>query len=114
MKTFVLVGAALALLAGCATSTGAIPIGKDTYMIAIGGKTTASGGKLKAQAFQEATAYCSSQGKQMQVVNTQQSDMSFGRDPSAEVQFMCLSDGDADLSRPKLQKSPDSVIEIRK
>jgi len=81
-------------------------------MIAIGGKTTASGGKLKAQAFQEATEYCLSKGKNVQVVSTQQSDMSFGRDPSAEVQFMCLSD--AESQRPNLQRTPDTIIELRR
>jgi len=32
--------------------------------------------------------------------------------PKAEVQFMCLSAGDAELQRSKLRKEPDTVIEI--
>ena len=104
----------LLALSGCATSTGVVPMGKDTYMIAIGGKTTASGGKLKAQALKEAAEYCSQKNKQLQVVNTQQRDMSFGIDPSAEIQFMCLDSSDVEFQRPKMQKAPDNVIEIRK
>jgi hypothetical protein len=101
------------LLVACATSTGPIPIGKDTYMIAIGGKPIQSGGTLKARAFQEGTEFCKARGEELQVVNTQQADMSFGHDANAEIQFMCLSAADAELSRPKLKPVADRVFEVK-
>lgn len=82
-------------------------------MIAIGGKSVQSGGTLKARAFQEGAQFCQAQGKQLQVVNTQQRDMSFGRDPNAEIQFMCLSAADAELARPKLTPVADQTVEVR-
>ncbi len=104
------------LLAGCASNTGIIPIGKDTYMVSRQAATGFSGsGSLKAEAFQEANAYCTSQGKALQVVNTQEAQppFVFGNYPKAEVQFMCLTDGDAELARPKLKKAPNVSIEVK-
>lgn len=37
-----------------------------------------------------------------------------GNYPRAEITFMCLDKGDPELQRPKLQKTPDTVIELRK
>lgn len=61
-------------------------------------------GTLKAEAFQEANAYCAGQGKTLQVVSTQEAQppFVFGNYPKAEVQFMCLADGDIESGRPKL------------
>jgi hypothetical protein len=73
-------------------------------------------GTLKADAFSEANRYCVSQKKVMQVVNTAEATPPFiaGNFPKAEVQFMCLDAGDAELARPKLRKEPTGVVEIRK
>ena len=73
-----------------------------------------SGSEVKAAAFREANEYCVKNGKKIQVVNTNQRDMSFGVNATAELQFMCLSERDAELSRPKLRKEADQVIEIKK
>ena len=54
------------LLTACTTSTGPVPTGKDTYMIAIGGTSVQSGGTLNAEAFQEHAEFCKSQGKEHQ------------------------------------------------
>lgn len=73
-----------------------------------------SGTEAKALAFEEASKFCIAKGKKMQVVNTQQARMDpLGKTASAEVQFMCLIDGDMELSRPKLTKTPDTVIEVK-
>jgi hypothetical protein len=82
-------------------------------MIAIGGKSVQSGGTLKAKAFKEGAEFCKAQGKELQVISTQQRDMSFGRDPNAEIQFMCLSASDVELARPKLKPQADTTVEIR-
>jgi hypothetical protein len=73
-------------------------------------------GTLKADAFQEANQYCVSQNKNIQVVNTSETSPPYvlGNFPRAEIQFMCLDKSDAELARPKLQKTPDTVIEIQK
>lgn len=105
------------LLAGCASNSGVIPIGPDTFMVSRQAATGFSGsGTLKAEAFQEANQYCLSQHKKLQVVNTTEAQPPFilGNFPKAEVQFMCLDANDSELVRPKLREEADTVIEIRK
>lgn len=107
--------ACLVALTGCASS-GPVPIGKDTYMITkeSAGGMFVSGSAVKADVFKEAYAYCASQGKDFQVVNTHQEDAIPGaRLPSAEVQFMCLNRDDPSVSRPNLRLEPNLVIEHR-
>lgn len=108
---------AAVILTGCASNTGIIPIGKDTYMVSRQAATGFSGsGSLKAEAFQEANTYCTSQGKALQVVNTQEAQppFVFGNYPKAEVQFMCLNAGDAELGRPKLKPAATVSVEMQK
>ncbi|MBI5195284.1 MAG: hypothetical protein HZA10_03060 [Nitrospirae bacterium] len=72
-------------------------------------------GSLKADAFREANAYCMSQNKKLQVVNTNESSPPYvlANFPRVEIQFMCLGEGDVELSRPKLRKEADTVIEVK-
>ena len=105
------------LLAGCASNSGVVPIGSDTYMVSRQAATGFSGsGTLKAEAFREANEFCLSQKKKMQVVSTAEAQPPYilANFPKAEIQFMCLDANDPELSRPKLKKDADSVIEIRK
>lgn len=109
--------AALMFLAGCASNSGVMPIGKETFMVSRQAATGFSGsGTLKAEAFQEANAYCTNLGKSVQVVGTQEASPPYilGNFPKAEIQFMCLDANDAELSRPKLRKGADTVIEVKK
>ena len=109
--------ALVALLAGCASNSGVVPIGPDTYMVSRQAATGFSGtGDLKAEAFREANEYCVAQKKVMQVVRTSEAQPPFvlGNYPRAEVQFMCLAPGDPELARPKLRKESDAVIQLRK
>lgn len=111
------IAASIVVLSGCAVNTGVIPIGQDTYMVSRQAATGFTGsGSLKAEAFGEANQYCASQNKMLQVVSTHEAAPPFilGNYPKAEVQFMCLTKGDRDLVRPRLEKSPDTVVEIRK
>lgn len=74
--------------------------------------STQAVGKVKAKAYKKANAYCTEQGKIMMPVSTGQMAGSFGRSyPEAELQFMCLSQGDSELMRPKLKRVPDVQIE---
>ncbi len=114
MKKIVLV-ALIAVLAGCASS-GPVPIGKDTFMISkqsAGGMFVAAS-SIKVEILKEAYAFCGSQSKELQIVNSQELGAVPGmRMPSAEIQFMCLAEGDSDIKRPKMQRGADTIIETR-
>jgi Short C-terminal domain len=115
MKKISLILLAL-IFAGCASNSGIMPIGKDTFMVSRQAATGFSGsGTLKAEAFQEANKHCESLGKSLQVVSTHEATPPYilGNFPKAEIQFMCLESKDAELGRPKLKKEPDSAIEIK-
>ena len=108
--------ASLIIISGCSSNCGVVPIGPDTFMVSRQAATGFSGlGTLKADAFQEANQYCLQHGKNIRVVNTSESMPPYvlGNFPRAEVQFMCLDKSDEELTRPKIQKSPDTVIEVR-
>ena len=104
------------LFTGCASNSGVVPIGKDTFMVSRQAATGFSGsGTLKAEAFQEASEYCQNIGKSLQVVNTYEAAPPYilANFPKAEIQFMCLDQKDVELNRPKLKKEADTVIEIK-
>jgi hypothetical protein len=114
MKKYLLIS--LIIVSGCASNSGVVPIGPDTFMVSRQAATGFSGlGTLKADAFNEANQYCIKQNKNIRVVNTSESSPPYvmGNFPRAEVQFMCLDKSDSELTRPKMQKTPDTVIEVR-
>lgn len=105
------------LTVGCASHTGVVPIGRDTYMLAKQAATGLPGpGNMKAELIAEGSAHCRAAGKEFQIVSTQETQPPYvlGNYPRAEITFMCLDKGDPELQRPKLQKTPDTVIELRK
>lgn len=80
--------------AGCASHTGVVSVGKDTYMIAKQQGTGFPGlGNMKAELIQEAAAYCSAQNKQSQLLSTQETQPPYilGNYPRSEIQFSCVS-----------------------
>jgi hypothetical protein len=86
----------LFFLAACASSSGVVPIGKDTYMLSRQAASGFSGtGNLKADALREANQYCASLNKSVQVVSTHEAQPPYilGNFPKAEVQFMCVTTG---------------------
>lgn len=105
------------LMGGCASHTGVVPMGKDTFMIA---KQQATGfpglGNMKAEIIGEGSMHCSNQGKEFQIVSTHETQPPYilGNYPRSEIQFMCIARGDPEHQRPKLVKTPDTVIELRK
>lgn len=102
------------IFSGCAINSGVVPMGQDTYMVSRQAATGFTGmGSLKAEAFREASEYCKSQNKKLQVVHTSESQPPYilGNFPRAEIQFMCLGERDRELVRPKLKKEADVVIE---
>lgn len=117
MKNLTVIVVVSLAVSACASHTGIVPMGKDTYMIA---KQQATGfpglGNMKAEIIGEASRYCAGVGKEIQIVSTQETQPPYilGNYPRSEIQFMCLSASDRELQRPKLQKAPDTVIDIRK
>jgi hypothetical protein len=62
---------AAAAMAGCASHTGVVPTGQDSYMIAKQAATGFPGlGNLKAEALQEANQYCRGEGRELLVTRT--------------------------------------------
>jgi len=103
-------------LVGCASNSGVIPMGQDTYMVSCQAATGFSGsGDLKARALQEASQFCTKQGKKLQVISTHESrpPYIFANFPKAEVQFMCLDVNDPKLQCSALGKSSDGVIQAK-
>lgn len=105
------------LLIGCAsTTTGVVPMGRDTYMIA---KEQGSGfpglGTMKGEIITEAVQFCAKQGKEFQIISTKETQPPYilGNYPRSEIEFMCLNAGDKELQRPKLQPVPNTVIQVK-
>ena len=105
MKTVagtLLVFVLVSCISGCTTSSGAVPIGLNTYMISRTEKgLKGTSGSVKAAALKEANRHCEESGKTMKVIRTVQKDMKpFRSDAAAEVTFQCLESNDPDLKRP--------------
>jgi hypothetical protein len=101
-----------AVLAGCST-TEVLPVGPDTYRVSgtainsFGGYTTA-----ETEALTKANEYCQSQGRQLLMLNHQDSAPTLGSG-AAGVTFRCLAPGDPELRRPNYRPGPNVVIENR-
>lgn len=73
-----------------------------------------SPGSIKSEIIREGNAYCASSGKVFQIVSSNElTAIPAARLPSAEIQFMCLSEADPEAIRPKMIKGADRVIETR-
>src|SRR5262245_33050488 len=89
------------------SSSGVLPLGPDTYRIAVERCAgLACGGSAGAQraAITEAQAYCAKQGKQFMVIGTNQQRGVYAGSlsASAQIDFRCLVPGDPALARPTL------------
>ena len=109
----------LTTLSGCAVNSGVVPLGPDTYTISHQGSGFwTMPNSLRNEALKEANQYCNSNGKSFRVVSMEMlPQIPLGvpggpRFPIAEVQFMCLDKGDADLTRPRMEEGADIIIEI--
>ena len=90
MKTILIVLMGI-LVAGCATSTGVIPMGQNTYMVS--NRSMAPGASLgaaKAAVLVEAKDFCQSKGNDFKTLNTTDVPRSFGQMPEAAIQFECV------------------------
>ena len=85
---------------GCASNSGVVSMGNNTYMVTRQAATGFSGsGTLKTDALQEAAKFCASQGKQMKVVAITEAKPPYilANFPKAEVVFKALDAGDSEL-----------------
>lgn len=91
MKMKLLTLATGVLLAGCASKTGIVPIGDGLYMSSMQDYSlNYHGGKVKAELYQEAMAFCAKQGKKsVPVSDTARDAAMYSNYASAEVKFRC-------------------------
>lgn len=101
------------ILAGCATDSGIVETGPDSYLISKrGGTAFSSVGIMKTDSIKEGVAFCKKVGKSFQLMNTQDVPGGPGRFPTSDVQFMCLSEGDSRLTGGALV--PTAPVQINK
>ena len=87
----------LMILVGCASNSGVVPIGDNTFMVSRQAATGFSGlGTLKVDALREANYFCLSQNKKLHVISATEAEPPFilGNFPKADVRFNCV-DSDA-------------------
>lgn len=83
----------IALLTGCASNSGIVATGSDTYFVSRQAATGIAGmANLKAEALQEAGQFCGAKGKALQVISQKDAEPPFilGNYPKTEVQFKCV------------------------
>ncbi|KAB7770602.1 hypothetical protein CKY51_04435 [Xanthomonas maliensis] len=82
-------------VSACASDSGVVQTGKDTYIITKQAATGFSGlGNLKSDAMREAYAQCSKNGKSVQVVDSQETKPPYllGNYPRVDITFRCVAD----------------------
>lgn len=90
MKKIIPVILSVLALSSCASSTGVIPTGPNQYMVSREDNgPAASLGSLKAATMKDAAAFCSSQGKIMQILRETDTPRSFGQFPQTTLHFTC-------------------------
>ncbi len=81
----------LLLLAGCATSTGVLPTGPDTYSISVD-RSSFSGGRAAARriAFTEASDYCHARQMQSEILEANPFGGFIEPDTGLDLSFTCV------------------------
>ena len=80
---------------GCASNSGVVPMGSDTYMVSRQAATGFTGmGTLKAEAIKEAYEQCQKTGKSVQVLEAMDAKPPyiFGNFPKTEIRFKCVAE----------------------
>lgn len=107
---YLLILVSLALF-GCGTvpsSSGVLPLGPDTYRISARASMGAESQSQK-MAVLEGHQHCKSINREFIVTGTKVLKANGGY----EITFRCLLANDPELTRPNLERVPDSVIQIR-
>lgn len=91
MNRYLVVSLSALLVAGCASTSGVVQIGPETYSITgHDNGPAASLTTLKADIYRAAGAFCGSKGKTMKVTGGSDTPRSLGQFPQTEVQFTCV------------------------
>lgn len=91
MKRLVLIAIAATSIAGCASQTGVVATGDDSYMVSRQDNgLTAAVGSLKAANMTEAAEFCSKRGKGFTVINSEDIPRAFGKIPQSTLYFKCI------------------------
>lgn len=100
-------------LSGCASSSGALKMGPDTYSITATAAPARGGiAAAKRTAYEEASQECFKTGKEMLVINERSAQTSNAGGGSIDITFRCLPKGDPELAaRPDYRTRPDVVIQ---
>src|SRR5260221_11784162 len=97
MKKYIAVLALITAICGCATSSGIIMVGQDTYMVALKklGMTQQSPAIAKAIALKQADDFCKKHGKVLFVTKTTEKQLGLLQNGAeAEIWFKCLDPND--------------------
>lgn len=102
------------IMSACASHTGVVAVGQDTFTIA---KQQATGfpglGNMKAEIIAEASQYCAERGKTIQIVSTHETQPPYvlGNYPRSEIQFTCVATfTDKNPEYATLKKLPVAAI----
>lgn len=101
----------LAVVAGCTTSTGIMPMGPDTY--AVTAQSELGPGNAQKKALEDANAFAASKGKHMipKSVQTRADYDSFGdRIHVYELTFRLVDSDDPEYQRTNLGQGPDLIV----
>ena len=101
---------------GCASRTGVLELGPDTYTLSVGvagtGSVSGNDTQAKREALAEANSHCTSKGKQILVQNLGTKSSYAGS--TTEIIFRCFDANDPALrNAPIYRKDPDVIIENR-
>jgi len=79
-------------LAGCTSTSGIIPDGKDAYIVIVsGGHRFTSSSDLKIDAYKEANAYCKKFDKQLETISERSIQAGvLANSSEAELKFKCI------------------------
>lgn len=83
------------ILGGCASNSGIVQMGNDTYMVSRQAATGFEGmGTLKADAMREAYEQCQKSGKSVEVLEAidAKPPYIFGNFPKTEIRFKCVTE----------------------
>ena len=110
MRNKILILAAGSLFSAC--SSGVVPAGPDTYMIARSVPGFSNAKLAKAALYKEASAWCQKNGLVMVPIASDTVNAEMGkRFASAEITFRALRSGDPEIKRTNID-SPNSTQRI--
>lgn len=102
------------VLVGCATNTGVVPMGRDTYRIANTSATAfASGGEMLASLYRQADQHCRSMKKELMPINESSRNGAPYQGATGELQYRCLASNDSELRRPTMEDAPNVRVQVK-